>query len=223
MNVNLMNSKGKSVGNLSISDQVFGKPANKALVHQVIVGYLVNARQGTASAKTRGQVSGGGRKIRPQKHTGMARQGSIRAPHWRHGGVTFGAHPRNFRHDTPKKMRRMALVSTLSEKLRGNELLVLEKLELEEPKTSEMSRILSNLGVGPSVLLVADGTSSSVLRSARNIPRLKTIPAALLNALDLVKYQTIVMTVDSVRIAEQLFGNNKVDNEIKDASSSIEV
>ena len=117
MNVNLMNSKGKSVGNLSISDQVFGKPANKALVHQVIVGYLVNARQGTASAKTRGQVSGGGRKIRPQKHTGMARQGSIRAPHWRHGGVTFGAHPRNFRHDTPKKMRRMALLSTLSEKL----------------------------------------------------------------------------------------------------------
>lgn len=206
MELSLRNTQGDVVGSISVRDDVFGVPINQSLVHQVMVGQLANARQGTASVKTRGQVSGGGRKPRPQKHTGMSRVGSTRVPHWRGGGVAFGPHPRSYSHRTPKKMRRLSLVSALSDKVRHDELIVLDALTLDLPVTREMVRVLDTLEAGPSVLLAVDGADASVLRSARNIPRVKMIPSSLLNTLDVLKHQKIIMTVDAVRKAEELWG-----------------
>lgn len=206
MEIQLRNVKGEVVGSVEVRDDVFGAPANPALVHQVMVGQSANARQGTASTKTRARVSGGGRKPRPQKHTGAARAGTIRAPQWRGGGVVFGPHPRSYRQRTPKRMRRLSLVTTLSDKLREDDLVVLETLTLDSPKTAELVRVLDALEVGPAALLVADGADPSVLRSARNIPRLKMLPASLLNTLDLLKQRKVVMTLEAVRKAEEVWG-----------------
>ncbi len=193
---------------VQVRDDVFDAPMNRPLVQQVVVGQLANARQGTAKVKTRGQVSGGGRKPRAQKHTGMARAGSIRSPVWRGGGIVFGPSPRSFRHNTPKRMRRLSLVATLSEKVRTEELVVLDALTLESPATKNMVGVLDALGAGPSVLLVADGADASALRAARNVPRLKMLPGSLLNTLDLVNHRTVVMTLDAVRKAEELWGGS---------------
>ncbi len=179
---------------------------NQALVHQVVVGQLANARRGTAYIKNRSQVSGGGRKPWRQKGTGMARAGSIRAPHWRGGGATFGGQTRNFTHRTPKRMRRLALVTAISAKRRDGDLTVLESFAVESPKTREVAGVLSALNAVMPVLLVADGADPEVLRAARNIPRIKMLPASLLNALDLIRHQSIVMTVDAIREAEQRWG-----------------
>ena len=206
MEIRLRNTRGEVAGSVQVRDDVFGAPMNPALVHQVMVGQLANARQGTANTKTRAQVSGGGRKPRTQKHTGFARQGSARAPLQKGGGVAFGPHPRSFRHRTPRKMRRLSLVAVLSKKVRDDELVVLETLSLETPTTREMVRVLDALDAGSSVLLVADGTDSSVLRAARNIPRLKMVPASVLGTLDLLRHRKVVMTLDAVRRAEQLWG-----------------
>ena len=146
MELRLSNTRGERARRVSVRDDVFGVPMNRPLVHQVVVGQLANARQGTASVKTRAQVSGGGRKPRPQKGTGSARAGSIRAPNWRGGGVVFGPSPRSYRHRTPKKMRRLALTATLSEKVRSKELVVLDELALDRPKTREMVRVLDAPG-----------------------------------------------------------------------------
>ena len=206
MKLRLHNSKGQVVGSVEVSDRVFGAPMNAALVHQVMVGQLANARQGTAKVKTRTQVSGGGAKPRPQKYTGRARQGSIRAPHWKGGGVVFGPTPRSYRHATPVRMRRKAMLSVLSDKAREDELVVVDELTPESPKTREMARVLAALGMRSSVLLVADGAGDATLRSANNIPRVKLLPAALLNTRDLLNHRRIVMTLDAVRKAEELWG-----------------
>lgn len=206
MKLKLRNVQGKTVGDVEVRDDVFGVPMNTALVHQVMVGQQANARQGSVSAKTRGRVSGGGAKPRPQKHTGRSRQGSIRAPHWKGGGVVFGPAPRSFRQRTPKRMRRRSLVVMLSDKVRDDQLVVLEQLTLEEPKTREMAKVLSDLDAGSSVLLVADGAEPVVLRCARNIPRLKMLPASLLNTVDLLRHRKVIMTLEGVRKAEALWG-----------------
>ena len=206
MKLRLQNVQGKVVGNVGVRDDVFGVPMNAALVHQVAVGQSSNARQGTASTKTRSQVSGGGAKPRPQKGTGRARQGTTRAPQWKGGGVAFGPVGRNYRHRTPKRMRRQSLVAVLSDKARNNHLFVVESLALKQPKTREMVKALDALGVEPTVLLVADGADETVLRCARNVPRVKMLPASLLNTLDLVKHRSVVMTLDAVRRAEELWG-----------------
>ncbi len=187
-------------------DDVFGVPMNQSLVHQVMVGQLANARQGSAATKTRGHVSGGGAKPRPQKHSGRARQGSIRSPQWRGGGVVFGPTPRSFRQRTPKRMRRQAMLAVLSDRAREGALVVLERLELESMKTKEMAEGLRALGAESSVLLVGDGADPAVLRCARNIPRVKMLPAALLNTVDLLNHRMLVMTVDAVRKAEATWG-----------------
>ena len=202
----MKNVQGQVVDTVDVRDDVFGAPMNPALVHQVMVGQLANARQGTASTKTRGKVSGGGAKPRPQKGTGRARQGTIRAPNMRGGGVVFGPTPRSYRHYTTKRARRQSLVAMLSDKLRADQLVVIDKLLLDQPKTKEVVKVLAALGVGPSVLLVPDGSDPSVLRCARNIPRLNMIPASLLNTLDLLNHRSIVMTLDAVRKAESLWG-----------------
>ena len=194
------------VGSVEVSDRVFGAPMNAALVHQVMVGQLANARQGTAKVKTRTEVSGGGAKPRPQKYTGRARQGSIRAPHWKGGGVVFGPTPRSYRHATPVRMRRKAMLSVLSDKAREDELVVVDELTPESPKTREMAKVLDALGRRSSVLLVADGADDATLRSANNIPRVKLLPAALLNTRDLLNHRRVVMTLDAVRKVEELWG-----------------
>jgi len=202
----IKNTHGESVGRIEVRDDVFRVPANPALVHQVVVGQLANARQGTASTKTRAQVSGGGRKPRPQKGTGSARVGSTRNPVWRGGGVTFGPHPRSYRHRTPKRMRRLSLVAVLSDKVRDGDLVVVDELTLEQAKTSELLGMLDVLDAGAPAMLVAAEPDKSVVTAARNIKRLKTLPVSLLNTLDLLNHRKVVITVDAVRKAEEIWG-----------------
>ena len=206
MKLTLHNLRGRAIRQVDVRDDVFGVPMNSALVHQTAVSQQSNARQGTAATKTRSQVSGGGAKPRPQKHTGRARQGSIRAPHWKGGGVVFGPTGRSYRRRTPKRMRRQSLVAMLSDKVRSSQLLLVEDLELEERKTKELLSVLNSLGSDSSVLLVADGADEAVLRCARNIPKLKMLPAALLNPVDLLNHKSVVMTLAAVRRAEELWG-----------------
>jgi large subunit ribosomal protein L4 len=200
------NLAGDVTGTITVRDDVFGAELNPALVHQVMVGQLANRRQGTAKTKTRAEVAGGGAKPRPQKHTGRARAGSIRSPIWRGGGVTFGPRPRSYRHNTPKQMRRGALLSALSGKAQEGSLVVVEDFDISEPKTKAVAQVLRSLGTVPTVLLVADGTSEATLRAARNVPRLKMKPSRTLSAVDLLSNRTVVMTVEAVRNAEAVFG-----------------
>lgn len=220
MQLQIKNIRGDVVGKVQVSDDVFAAPARSALVHQVVVGQMANRRQGTSSTKNRSAVSGGGAKPRPQKGTGRARAGTIRAPHFRGGGVVFGPSPRSYRQRTPKRMKRLALIATLSDKARENRLVVLENLDLDPPKTKEMVKALKAIDASTSVLLVADGADEAVLRSARNIPRLKMIPAALLNTLDLVNHAKLVMTVDAVRKAEELWAGRFERRKIPAANAS---
>ena len=206
MRLVVKNTQGGDAGSVQVRDDIFDAPMNPAVVHQVAVGQRANARRGTASTKGRSSVSGSGRKPFPQKTTGRARQGSTRAPQLRGGGVVFGPQPRSFAHRTPKRMRRQSLVALLSQKVRDDELVVLESLDLEPPKTAEMVRVMSALGAATSVLLIADGADHAVLRAARNIPRLKMIPAYLLNTLDLLNHGTVVITVEAVRKVEEVWG-----------------
>lgn len=206
MNIEVRNIKGESVDEIEIRDEVFGVPMNSALVHQVVVGQLANARQGTSKAKTRSEVSGGGRKPRPQKHTGQSRQGSIRSPLWKGGGVTFGPSPRSYRQRTPRKMRRAAIRMTLSDKAREGNLIVLQTLALDHPKTKEFVAMMRALGVERSVLLVGDGAERDALRAGRNVPGVDMLPADLLNTVDVLNHRTLIMTLEAVRRAESLWG-----------------
>ena len=206
MKLALHNTKGIVIGSVDVRDDVFDAPMNAPLVHQVMVGQLANRRQGTAKTKTRAQVAGGGAKPRPQKSTGRARQGSIRSPQWRGGGVVFGPIPRSYRQRTTKRMKRQSLKAILSDKVRGNQLVVVENLELEHAKTKDMAQFLQSLDVSSSVLLVADGAGADTLRAARNLPRVRTIPSALLNTLSILNARKVVMTLDAVRNAEVNWG-----------------
>ncbi|MFC1943333.1 50S ribosomal protein L4 [Chloroflexota bacterium] len=206
MQVSVYNFAGEIVEQIEISDQVFGVPFNEAVVHQVMVGQQANARQGTASTKTRGEVSGSSRKLFRQKGTGSARAGSVKSPLRRGGGITFGPKPRSYRQAIPKKMRRLALRCVLSSKLRDKELIILEQLKLEQPKTKEMVRILAALGMDSSALIVTSEPEESVVKSARNLPRTKTMPASLLNVVDISSHKMLLMTVAAVRKAEELWG-----------------
>ena len=211
MNIEVRNIKGESTEEVEIQDEVFGVPMNAALVHQVIVGQLANKRQGTAKTKTRSEVSGGGRKPWPQKHTGRSRQGSIRSPLWKGGGVTFGPSPRSYRQRTPKKMRQAAIRMTLSDKARGGDLIVLDSLSLDNPKTKDFVAMMQALGVERSVLLIGDGAEQGVLRAGRNVQGVDMLPADLLNAVDVLNHRTLIMTLDAVRKAEALWGSSSVD------------
>ena len=213
MRLPVRNIQGRVVETVEIRDDVFGAPENKALVHQVMVGQLANARQGTASVKTRAEVSGGGAKPRPQKGTGRARLGSIRSPQLRGGGVVFGPKPRSYRQRTPKRMRRQALIAMLSDKARHDNLVVVENLDVE-PKTKEMIKFLRAVRADSSALLVGDGPAPASLRAARNIKRVKALPAALLNTVDLLNHRTLIMTVDAVREAERRWGGPYVRRSI---------
>jgi len=200
------NIRGSVVREIDVRDDVFARRQNDAVVHQVMVGQLANRRQGTAKVKTRSEVSGGGVKPRPQKGTGRARAGTIRAPQWKGGGTVFGPAPRSYRQRTPKRMKRLALVITLSSKARDGKLIVFEDLNLANAKTKDLMNALNSVGAGPSILLVADGASSDMIRASNNIPRLKAIPSESLNATDILDFQSIVMTEAAVRNAEKIWG-----------------
>lgn len=207
MNLQVVNTKGEAVDTVEVDDSLFAAPINRVVVHQVMVAQLANARQGTSKAKTRAEVSGGGAKPRPQKHTGRARQGSIRSIQWRGGGVAFGPRPRSYRQRTPRKVRRLALKSLLSSKAQEGEIVVLQDLALSEPRTRTILELLENLKIeeSSSVLIVTNEAEPNVIKSARNLKGVKTLPVPLLNIVDLLNHRVLIMTVDAVRKAEELW------------------
>ncbi|MBX5451139.1 MAG: 50S ribosomal protein L4 [Thermogemmatispora sp.] len=202
------NMAGEAVGELELNEQVFGITPHIPVLHQVVTAQLVNRRQGTVSTKHRGEVSGGNKKPYRQKGTGRARQGSIRAPHFRHGGVVFGPRPRIYHHDVPRKMRRLAIRSVLSDKVANNRLIVVDRLQLERPRTKDMLEVLSKLPVGDSkrVLLMLPQRDENVLLSARNIPGTKVEHVCAINVVELLKHDSVIMPVPAVRWLEYVFG-----------------
>jgi large subunit ribosomal protein L4 len=206
MDVPVYSPSGEVVRHINISDGVFAVPFNEAVVHQAVVRQQANARQGTASTKTRGEVAGSTRKLFRQKHTGMARAGSKKSPLRRGGGITFGPKPRSYQQDMPKKMRQLALRCALSAKTRDEELKVLEELNFEQPKTRDMAAILAALGINSTALIVTDKPEDNFIKSARNLAGIKTIPANILNVVDILSYKMLLMTEPAVRQAEKLWG-----------------
>jgi len=205
MELPVLDMQGVTVDSLAVSDHLLGVPMNEPVVHQAMLRQRANARQGTHSVKTRANVSGGGAKPWRQKGTGRARQGSIRAPHWRGGGIVFGPQTRSYRQRMPKKMRRLAIRCLLSDKFREERLAVLQELQFPEAKTKEMKQLLSTLNVSSSTLIVTREAEHSVVNSARNLPRVKTLPASNLNVLDLLNHDRLIMTVAAIRRAEELW------------------
>jgi large subunit ribosomal protein L4 len=201
------NLAGEVVRQIDVNDTVFGVPMNEALVHQVMVGLRANARQGTASTKTRSHVNGSTRKLYRQKGTGYARAGSKKSPLRRGGAVTFGPHPRDYRQQIPRQMRRLAIRCVLSAKAGDGALKVLEGFDFAEPKTKEMINILAALGAEATALIVTREPEENVIKSARNVPGVKTMPANIINILDMMSYKTVLMTEGAVRVAEKLWGN----------------
>lgn len=203
MELKVFNTLGKEVGTMEVSEKVFGAEYNEALIHQVVVAQLANKRQGTKSALTRTEVRGGGIKPWRQKGTGRARQGSIRSPQWRHGGVVFAPKPRDFSQKINKRMKAAAMVSTLSQKLRQNEIVVLDKIELAEGKTKLMAEICKNLDAGKKALFVLGAENENVVRATRNLPEAAACDASLINVYDLVRAGKVFVTVDAIKVIEE--------------------
>jgi large subunit ribosomal protein L4 len=197
---------GEVVDQIELSQAIFALPFNEAVVHQAMVRQLANGRQGTASTKTRGEVSGSTRKLYPQKHTGRARRGDIKSPLLRGGGVVFGPKPRTYRQAMPKKMRKLALKCLLSAKVREGNIKLVQELNFENPKTKDMINMLSSLGVDSSALILTAQSTPIVVKSAANLPEVKVLPSALINILDLLSYKMLVATVPAIRNIEQIWG-----------------
>ena len=200
--VAVYNMQGNTVGELELNDEIFGAPVNTALMHQAVVTYLANQRQGTAATKTRAAVRGGGRKPWRQKGTGRARHGSIRSPIWVGGGVTFGPQPRDYRRAMPKKARRQALKSALSSKVAAGSLIVLDELKFDEPRTRRMVDVLKNLQVQGKALVVTAGEGRNVVLSARNLPGIDTISAQDLNTYAVLNSEQLILTNVEVDVVE---------------------
>ena len=203
-NVTVYNMEGNEVGTMELNDAVFGVEINEHLVHLAVVRQLANNRQGTQKAKTRSEVSGGGRKPWRQKGTGHARQGSIRAPQWTGGGVVFAPVPRDYEVKMNKKERRAALKSALTSKVQENKLVVVDSLALAEAKTKEMQKVLTNLKVDKALVVTADDDQKVVL-SARNIADVQTATVNTINVYDVMKHNTVVVTKDAVASIEEVY------------------
>ncbi len=199
------NLAGEVVKNIEISDLVFAVPFNEAVVHQVMVSQRANARHGTADTKTRAEVAGSTKKLFRQKGTGSARAGSQKSPLRRGGGVIFGPHPRSYRQATPRKMRRLAIKCVMSAKAGGGALKIVEDMKFEEPKTKKMKQALAALGASSSVLIVTAAPEENVIKSARNLPGTKTLPASILNVVDMLSYKMLFITEEAVRKVERLW------------------
>ena len=204
--VPLYNMEGQTIGEVELRDDIFGITPHVPVMHQALVRQLANARLGTHKTKTRGEVSGGGRKPWRQKGTGRARQGSIRAPQWRGGGTVFGPRPRSHRQKMPKKMRHLAYKSALSVKAKEGQIIVLDKLEMPEPKTKAMAALLGALAVDSSALILLPGRNENVEKSARNLPGVKTLRAQYLNVRDLLGYDYLVMPLGALEVIESILG-----------------
>lgn len=195
-NIALLDMSGNEVGSFELNDDVFNTTINEHVMNIAVVHYLANQRQGTKSAKTRAEVSGGGRKPWRQKGTGRARQGSTRSPQWRGGGVVFAPKPRDFSFKLNKKVKRLALKSALSSKYTGNQIIVLDKLQLEEIKTKEMKKVLDNLKSEKALILI-ESSDKNIQLSARNIQGIKTASINTINIYDILKYDNLIMTKDA--------------------------
>jgi len=206
MQVSIRNMAGETIGEAELRDDIFGLEPHEAVMHQAVVRQLANARQGTADTKTRGEVSGGGRKPWRQKGTGRARQGSTRAPQWRKGGVVFGPHTRSYRKRMPRKMRRLALRSALSVKAAENQIVLLDDLAMGVPRTKDMLAVLDNLEVESSALILMPERDFNVERSVNNIPDVKTLRATCLSVIDILNYDTVIVPLKSLAIIEQILG-----------------
>ena len=205
--VDVYDLKGKKVSDIELADTVFGIEPNENIVHSVLVNYLANQRQGTQSTKTRAEVRGGGRKPWKQKGTGRARQGSIRAPQWIHGGVVFAPKPRDYRMNVSKTLRKVAITSVLTSKVKDENLLVLDSISFNFPKTKEMVKVMNNFNIESNMLLVTETSNKNVYRSSTNLQNVKVIPVNNINVYDLLKYDKLVMTQGAVRKLEEVYSN----------------
>ena len=203
--IDVYDINGKKVKELELNEAVFGIEPNEAVVHSVLVNFLANQRQGTQSTKTRSEVSGGGRKTWRQKGTGRARQGSLRAPQWIKGGIALGPKPRSYKYTVNKKERQLAVKSVLSSKVLENELVVVDSLPLNDIKTKEMVKALSNLKVEGKALIMLPEKNEKVQKSARNIEGVKTTLVETINVYDLLKYNKLVVTEDTVKKLEEVY------------------
>ena len=203
-NVSVYNMEGKEIEKMDLSDAVFGVEINEHLVHMAVVQQLANNRQGTQKAKTRAEVSGGGRKPWRQKGTGHARQGSTRAPQWTGGGIVFAPTPRDYTIRLNKKERRLALKSALTSRVQENKLIVVDELKFDEIKTKNFQNVLNNLKVNKA-LVVLNENDQNVVLSARNIPEVKTALTNTINVFDILKYNTLIVTKDAVATIEEVY------------------
>lgn len=202
----VLDMSGKQVGDIELSESVFGITPNEAVLHEAVVMQQASLRRGTHATKNRAAVSGGGKKPWRQKGTGRARHGSIRSPLWVGGGVVFGPQPRSYAYKLPKKVRRLAIKSALSSKVLDSQVVVLDELKMDQPKTKEMVQVLKNLGVDRKALIVADQLEDNAVLSARNIPGVKLIPADGLNVLDVLYHDKLILTRGAVNRVEEVLG-----------------
>ena len=203
--IKVFDMAGKETGSVELNDAIFGIEPNMSVVHEVVKNHLANCRQGTQSALTRAEVSGGGRKPWRQKGTGRARQGSTRAPQWTHGGIVFAPKPRSYSYVLNKKVKRLALKSVLSSKVADGELIVVDKIEMNEIKTKEFRKFLDAVKADGKAVVVTPEVNANVVKSARNLPGVVTAPAKLINVYDLVNAKYLVVDKGALAVIEEVF------------------
>jgi large subunit ribosomal protein L4 len=206
MQLDLFNIRGEIVGGIEVSDEVFGIKANEPVVHQALLRQLANKRLGTADTQTRGDVHRSSRKLYAQKHTGRARRGAADSPLLVGGGITFGPHPRSYRQDMPKKMRRLAIKSALSDKAQAGLLKIVDTMGEIEPKTKDVYNALLAMGIDTTVLIATTPDDANVVVASRNLTGVKTLPANLLNVVDVLSHKTLLMTKQALTVIEQVWG-----------------
>ena len=217
MELEIFDLKGQKAGKIKVSDYVFGETVNEAVVHQALLMQLANRRQGTADTQTRSDVSRSTKKQYAQKHTGRARRGGATSPLMKGGGVVFGPHPRSYRQDMPRKMRRLALRCVLSGKMRDGQVKIIKKWELSEAKTKLMSEILGALGIDNTAIIGVALGNDNVTMASSNLPGIKTTMVAMLSVADLLSYKTLVLDVDAVRRIEELWDKKEAKSQVKAA------
>lgn len=205
MNVKVLNISGEEVGTLKLSDEVFKQEYNEGLIHQVVVAYLANLRQGTKSTLTRSEVRGHAKKPWRQKHTGHARQGSTKGPQWRGGGIVFAPKPRDFSKKVNKEAKRTAFKSAISTKLKNQEVIVIDKLNIEDAKTKLMANVLKNLKIDKSVVFVTKEKDELVMRASNNLPNVEVTNASVVNIYDIVSNDKVVLTQDAAKYLEEAY------------------
>lgn len=203
--IQMINMEGNPVEEIELNENIFNIDINEHAVYLVVKNILANKRQGTKSVKTRAEVRGGGRKPWRQKGTGRARQGSIRSPQWRGGGVVFAAKPRDFSYTTPKKVRRLALKSVLTSKVQENELIIVDNIKMDEAKTKNFVAMLNNIKANKKALVVIADRDENVMRAARNIEGVETAMASMINVYDILKYDSLIITKDALNVIEEVF------------------